>query len=46
MRHIFNFLLDLPDTCSRMSFHELLMMATVMTLAVSVILILSGRKLA
>ena len=46
MRRIFNLLLDLPDACSRMSFHELLLMATLMTLVVSVILMLSGRKLA
>ena len=46
MRRIFNFLLDLPDTCSRMSFHELLLMATLLTLVATVILMISGRKLA
>ena len=46
MRRIFDLLLDLPDTCSRMSFNELLLMATLLTLLVSVILMVSGRKLA
>jgi hypothetical protein len=46
MRRIFNLLLDLPDACSRMSFQELLLMATLVTLVVSVILMMSGRKLA
>jgi len=46
MRHIFNLLLDLPDACSHMTFHQLLMLATLLTLLVSVILMISGRKLA
>ncbi len=44
MRRIFNFLFVLPDTCSRMSFHELLLTATLVTLVVTVILMMSGRK--
>jgi hypothetical protein len=46
MRRVFEFLLALPDTCSRMSFHELLLMGTLVTLVVSVILMMSGRKFA
>jgi hypothetical protein len=46
MRQIFNFLLALPDTCSGISFHELLLIATLVTLVVTVILAMSGRKLA
>jgi hypothetical protein len=46
MRRIFYFLLDLPETCSRMSFQELLFMASLLTLVATVILMMSGRKLA
>ena len=34
MRRIFHFLLDLPETCSRMTYHELLLTATLLTLVV------------
>jgi hypothetical protein len=46
MRHIFNFVLTLPDTCSRMTYHELLLTATLLTVTLWFILTISGRKLA
>jgi len=46
MRHLFHFLITLPETCSRMTYHELLLMATVVTLTLWIILMVSGRKLA
>jgi hypothetical protein len=46
MRRVYNLFFELPETCSRMSFHELLMTAALVTLVVSVILMISGRKLA
>ncbi|MHB0957615.1 MAG: hypothetical protein ACYC6N_20320 [Pirellulaceae bacterium] len=46
MGRVYDFLLAMPEACSRMSFHELLLIATLVTLVVSVILMMSGRTLA
>jgi hypothetical protein len=46
MRRIVDFLFALPETCSRMSYQELLVTATFLTLALWLILMVSGRKLA
>lgn len=46
MRHIFNFVLTLPDTCGRLTYQELLLTATLLTVGLWFILTISGRKLA
>ena len=46
MRRVFDFFLELPESCSRMSFDELLLSAALLTLVITVILMISGRKLA
>jgi hypothetical protein len=46
MRRVFDFLFALPDACSGMSFHELMLTGALLTLVVAVILTLSGRRLA
>ena len=46
MRQIVNFVLTLPDTCSRMTYQELLLTATVLTVGLWFVLTISGRKFA
>ncbi len=46
MRRAYEFLLALPDECSRMTFHQLLLLAVLITLVVTVILMISGREVA
>ncbi|MHB8972387.1 MAG: hypothetical protein ACYC3X_21125 [Pirellulaceae bacterium] len=46
MGRVYYFLLALPDTCSGLSLHELLLMAALVTLVVTGILMMSGRKFA
>ena len=45
MRQVYNLLLALPDACARVSFEELLILAALVTLVVTVFLIMSGRGL-
>ena len=46
MRRIFEYLLTLPDNCGRMTYDELLLTAALLTLVITVILMISGRKTA
>ncbi len=46
MRRAYDFLLALPDECSRMTLHQLLLVAALVTLVITVILMISGRELA
>ncbi len=46
MRRAYEVLLALPDECSRMTYHQLLLMAALVTLIITVILMISGRELA
>ena len=45
MRYVYHFLSRFPENVERMTFDELLLMATMLTLAVTVVLMISGRKL-
>ncbi len=46
MRQIVNFLLTLPNACSRLTYQELLLTAVVLTVGLWFILTISGRKFA
>ena len=46
MHRVYEFLLALPSQCSHMSFDQLLLFGALLTLAVAVILMISGRELA
>ncbi len=46
MRRVYHFLLTLPDECSRLTLHQLLLLAAMATLTISVILMMSGRETA
>jgi hypothetical protein len=46
MRRAYEFLLALPDECSRMTYHQLLLSAALVTLVITVILMISGRETA
>ncbi len=45
MRHIYHLLLTIPDALERMTFHELILCAAMLTLVLTVVLMISGRKL-
>lgn len=44
MRLVYQYLLSLPENCNRMTYDQLLMTAAVLTLVISTILMISGRK--
>jgi hypothetical protein len=44
VRRILDLVWKLPDTCSRMTLHEMLLLATLVTLVMAVILMMSGRR--
>jgi hypothetical protein len=45
VHRIYQYLITLPDNVERMTMHELLLCATMLTLVVTVVLMISGRKL-
>lgn len=44
VRRILEFAWRLPDTCSRLTLHEMLLLATLVTLVITVVLMMSGRR--
>lgn len=44
VRRILDFAWKLPDTCSRMTLHEMLLLAALVTLVITVVLMMSGRR--
>lgn len=46
MRHIIYFLMALPEACSRMTQHQLMLLAVLVMLLIMVILLRAGRTTA
>jgi hypothetical protein len=46
VRRLYYFFLELPENVERMTIDELLLCATLLSLVVTVVLMISGRKLA
>jgi hypothetical protein len=44
VRHILDLVWRLPDSCSRMTLHEMLLLAALVTLVITVALMMSGRR--